>query len=297
MGIASLVLGIIGFFIGVTIFKDLALILCVLALVLGIIAIVKKKNKVIAIIAVVISVIGFIVVFKEDDSKKAIEKNATEIVDVTDENGDTIKTKGEKSEAEYEVGKGIVKVWTNSIGTKWISASIPVKNTGKTDLYLSSGTFDIENNDGTLEDTMSMVQVYPQVIKPGETAYYFEETTYNGSATSGLKVVPHVEIEKATVDCTRFEVSEVQIKDEEYSGVNILGRVENKTDTEGTSVYVAVHLFDSDKNLIGVESTILDNGLKAGEKKAFQISSYNTEVKASQIASYAVYAFPYQYQF
>ena len=45
MGIASLILGIIGMLISLTIFKDLSLILCILALVLGIISIVKKKSK------------------------------------------------------------------------------------------------------------------------------------------------------------------------------------------------------------------------------------------------------------
>ena len=45
MGIASLILGIIGFLVSLTLFKDLSLIVSVIGLVLGIIAIIKKKNK------------------------------------------------------------------------------------------------------------------------------------------------------------------------------------------------------------------------------------------------------------
>lgn len=43
--------------------------------------------------------------------------------------------------------------------------------------------------------------------------------------------------------------------------------------------------------------TILDNGLKAGEKKAFQTSALDTDLSASEVASYTVFAYPHQYQF
>ena len=76
-----------------------------------------------------------------------------------------------------------------------------------------------------------------------------------------------------------------------------MGRVENKTSEDGTSVYVIAQLFDANKNIVGVEMTIVDNGLKAGEKKAFQTSSLDTDLKASEVSSYVVYAYPHQYQF
>lgn len=301
MGIASLILGIIGFLIGITIFKDLALILCVLSVVLGIIAIVKKKNRVIAIIAVVIAVVGFVVVFAMDDDKKAEEKQPTEVVEVTNDNGEVVATEAAKetkaAKAEYEVGEGTVAVWTDSIGTKWVKVAVPVKNTGSTNLYLSTGSVEIENSSGSLEDTIEMVSVYPQVLKPGETAYYYEESFYEGNSSSGLKAVPHVEVEKSTVDCIRYEISEPQIKNKEYSGAVVMGRVENKTSEEGTSVYVVAQLFDANKKLVGVQTTILDNGLKAGEKKAFETSSLSSEINVSDVSTYAIYAFPYQYQF
>lgn len=73
MGIASLVLAIVGALVGLTIFKDLSIILCILALVLGVISAIRKKNLVISIIAVVLAVIGLIVVFAKDDNKRQLK--------------------------------------------------------------------------------------------------------------------------------------------------------------------------------------------------------------------------------
>ena len=58
---------------------------------------------------------------------------------------------------------------------------------------------------------------------------------------------------------------------------------------------VAAILFDSNGKLIGTEYTYLDNDLAAGDKVAFECSSLNTELKASDIAKYEVYAYPTQY--
>lgn len=63
MGIASLVLGICGSLIAFTFFKDLSLIIGVVGLILGIIAIVKKHNRNLAIAGVVLSVIAIVLCF------------------------------------------------------------------------------------------------------------------------------------------------------------------------------------------------------------------------------------------
>ena len=199
--------------------------------------------------------------------------------------------------AEYELGDGIVRVWTNSIDTKWIMVAVPVKNTGTTDLYLSTGTIDVEDASGTLVQSISMVSVYPQVLQPGETAYYYEETLFDGGSEDGLTVVPHVDVEKATVDCIRYELSEIQVKDQEYNSAHVVGRVENTTDTAESMAYVVANLYDTDGNFLAQEFTILDNELGAGEKMGFETGSTAYEFNADEVGSYEVYVFPYQYQF
>ena len=65
-----------------------------------------------------------------------------------------------ESKTAYEAGEGEVRVWKSSIGTTWISAALPVKNTGSDNLYLSSGTLDVEDASGSLVETLNMVSVY-----------------------------------------------------------------------------------------------------------------------------------------
>lgn len=203
----------------------------------------------------------------------------------------------EAAEAEYEITDKSVSVTTDSIGSKYVQVSWAVKNTGKVNLYLKTGSADIENSSGTMEDSVSMISAYPEVIKPGETGYYYERTLYDGSATSGLNVVPHAEVLKATVDCVRYAVSELSVKEEQYFGAKVVGRVENTTDETDTMAKVAAILFDSNGKLIGVEFTYIDGDLAAGDKKGFECSSLRTDLHASDIAKYEVYAYPNQYQF
>lgn len=68
MGVASLVLGIISFLVSFSFFKDFSLICGVIAIVLGIIAIAKKKGRGIAIAGVILSVLGCIILFSGSSS-------------------------------------------------------------------------------------------------------------------------------------------------------------------------------------------------------------------------------------
>lgn len=63
MGIASMILGIISFFVAFTWFKDFAIIMAVVGLVLGIISLVKKKSKGMAIAGIVLTALAVIIAF------------------------------------------------------------------------------------------------------------------------------------------------------------------------------------------------------------------------------------------
>ena len=198
---------------------------------------------------------------------------------------------------DYEVGEGIVKLWTDSIGSTWVSAAVPVKNTGTTNLYLSSATIDLEKADGSLAASMSMVNAYPQVLKPGETAWYYNDTTYDGNASDALTAVPHPQVEEAKVDCVRLNTSDITLSDDEYTGLKIIGRVENQTEAEQSLVYVTAALYDQNGACLGVAFTILTDPVKPGEKISFSMGSLASRISASDVASYEVFAYPNQMQF
>ena len=251
----------------------------------------KRKKLVCTLLAAAVS-LSLLSGCGVDDVADAVKDAAGEAANTVSEIGEKIKD----SEPTYDVGEGTVSFRKDMI-SQWVSVSVPVKNTGNVDLYLSSCTIDLENENGELVDTLEYVSVYPQVLKPGETAYYFEETTYDGEETNGIKALPHVKVEKAKVDCIRYELSEVQVKDTDFLGAQISGRVENTTEEKGEMVYIVANLFDADGAMIGQAFTILTDDLAAGDKIGFELSSLSSELKAKDIASYEVYAFPFQYQF
>lgn len=230
----------------------------------------------------------------DDAAKNASGGDQTPAADASDQ-----KAPGgaEQKKEAYELGDAEIRTWTDSIGSKWIQVSFAVKNTGGKDLYLSSGTIDVEDASGALIDTLSMVSAYPQIVQPGETAYYYEETTFEGESTEGLKAALHPDIKVSSNECVRLAVSDVTLKDDSYFGVKALGRVENTTDEEQKLVYIVINMFDADGALLGQEFTILSNSLAPGEKISFETSSLGNRITAAEVASYEIYAFPNQYQF
>lgn len=237
---------------------------------------------------------------EESGEEEAAEKEeAAGDSDAAAENKEETLPENSVQGASWETGEGKVLVSEDSIGSVWAQIAVPVENTGSVNLYLGSGTMDLEDADGHLVESLSMVSVYPQVLKPGETSWYFEESTLDEKPSSDLKVVPHVDVEEATVDCIRYETSDVTISDEEFGGIKVTGRVENTTDEDGSMVEVVVFLYNENGDFIGNIYTYLDGDLAAGDKIGFSASSFAdvADLTAADVADYKVYAYPTQFQF
>ena len=225
-----------------------------------------------------------------------------------EENENTVSPKGEnkveisenkeETEAKWEAGEPGVTLWTDSIGTRWIQVVVPVTNTGSSDLYFESAGIDLEDENGSLVDTMSMVSFYPQVLKPGETGVYVEETTLDGFGGNTIKAIAHVKAEKATVECIRYPVSDLSIVDEQYGEISVKGRIENPTAEEVSGPEIAVLLYDENNSIIGRLFTYADS-IAPGDKIGFSAGALSLpdDIKASSVARYEVFAYPYQYQF
>lgn len=148
MGIASLILGIIGILISLTIFKDLSLILCILAIVLGIISIVKKDNKGMAIAGVILAILGLIVCFLVDD-------NFTSDTGITNDTGSGSK----------EVKVSVDKVNIEKIGlTKSGDLVVKVTNNNEGSVCLSEIIANFKDKDGNFalsKDSYTSFMVIP----------------------------------------------------------------------------------------------------------------------------------------
>ncbi|MBR6071629.1 MAG: InlB B-repeat-containing protein [Acholeplasmatales bacterium] len=197
--------------------------------------------------------------------------------------------------AKYELGEATVDTWTDSIGSKWMKIAVPITNTGTVDLYLDDISVDIETQSGTLLQTKSMISGYPEYIKPGETGYYYTATSRDFTETN-VKVVPHVNAEKATNSVLRYKITDVTITADQYYGVKVMGRVENTTSKKGSMDKIAACLFDANGKLICVAFTYLDDDLAVGAKVGFSMTPFAfRNFTPEDVASYEVYGYPTQF--
>lgn len=123
MGISSLILGILAFFIAFSWLQGLALILGTLATVLGIIAIVKKKNKGFGIAGLILSVLAIIIMFSTS------ENTVSTGTGITTDSGNGIKEVAVSTEnivmeklGITKSGDFVIKVTNNNEGSVCLSS-------------------------------------------------------------------------------------------------------------------------------------------------------------------------------
>ena len=71
----------------------------------------------------------------------------------------------------------------------------------------------------------------------------------------------------------RYAVSDVNLKDSVYGGVELTGRIRNDTAEQGSLVCVAAVLLDESEKPLGVVYAVLDSPLEAGAETTFGMSS------------------------
>lgn len=202
----------------------------------------------------------------------------------------------EVEEVAWEEGEPYFITWENSIGSRWIQVIVPVLNTGTKNLYYDSVKLDLEDEAGHLIDSLDSLSFFPQIIQPGEVGYVYEETTLDTDAEVG-NIITHIDFSEAKVDCIRFDISDLDIRDDGYGDITVTGRVENNTEEEETMVEIVALLFDENDVLIGKAGDLVSS-LKAGEKTGFSATSFALPdtVTVDQVANYIVVAYPFQFQ-
>lgn len=275
----------------------------------------KQHKWALVLLYTVLGIIGLfallvIIALVTDDGSKPAESgvtNATIAPEPTEAPGEAKPTAEPTVEptptpiadAAYEITNVYVKTWKNSIGTVWAQVIAEITNTGGKNLYLSSCSIDLEGSDGVLVKAMTMVSVYPQVIAPGEKAYYYDETTLDVTEPIELSAIVRPNVYEASVDQILLSVSDTQIAGDNDWGLKVKGRVENVTNDEFSSVYVAAVLRDADGKPLGVLFTIISENIKPGDKIGFEASEFSLPdtVKIEDVISCDVYAYPFQFQF
>lgn len=206
-----------------------------------------------------------------------------------------------QDEMAYEITYQKARVYKNSIGTTWIQTIIEITNTGSSSLYLSSGSYDLEDESGNLIANRTMISAYPQIIESGEKGYYYEETTLDNDLgdTQELTVIPRPDIEEASIAKIDFPITDFELSADNYGDIKMLGRVENTSSEAQGMVYIVAILYDANNEPIGQIFTILTDDLMSGDKIGFEASALSLpdNVALDSIAKYKTFAYPHQYQF
>lgn len=194
----------------------------------------------------------------------------------------------------YEITYQNTRVFSEYGSTK-AKVLIEISNNGTENLYLKSGSYDIEDADGNLIATESLASIYPTVLAPGEKGYLYE-TTYldNYTGDGNVTVLPRFRIEEATIENTRYPVSDITISDDSYGDIKVMGRVENNTNETESSPKIVIVFYDENGTPLGLGLNLQLSGLEPGVKAGFEMSIDDLPdgVTSAQIADYTVYAYP-----
>lgn len=249
----------------------------------------------IAVIAVfgIITLYAFLSIFsdKQSDTDIPPRYDGSNIYD----NSTSIYSEPERAEYSISYSKAVAE--KNSIGSTYTFSIVEITNTGTCDLYLSSGKFDFEDKSGNLLASRSMISVSPQIISPGEKAYYYESAIIDGiEAGEDLTIVPTVDIEKARTSKKEYPIVDVKFTDAEWKGGRFVGRIENNSSDEINFIRIDAILFDKDGKPLGVASTYLSDKIAPKSKSGFDFTTHSDipfSVNFSDIASYKIIAYEY----
>ena len=273
----------------------------------------KKHGCLIAVLVVVglgfIGMLGGAGKTRQKDSAKVevesseaapAEKDAASVSDVDSESTVTeessTESKDEKNRFSYEVTNTNFGYYTNSIGDIEYYGYVEILNTGSTNLYLDDCTFDLEDNDGHLLQSDDFIFSSPDIIAPGEKGYFYNGLgsnliDKNVSMDNGIKLVPNFKVEEARGEIVDYDISDTDMRTDDYGEIKITGRITNNTDQDDSLVSIALILYDSEGKVLAITGTsVMD--LPAGSTQSFEGSTMFADDAAApdKVASYAVVA-------
>lgn len=174
MGISSIILGILAFFIGLTIFKDLSLILAVLGIVLGGISLFRKKNKGLCIAGIILGVISLVIVFSNTGTTTEVSSSNTDGNTQNCKIGDTVIVKNSTEEYTLQITDVKESSDRNEFSEKTPSQVFLIDynyvcNKAEDGVYVDDMNFKIIDENGEVGYTYPIDATSPQRVSAGVT--------------------------------------------------------------------------------------------------------------------------------
>lgn len=192
------------------------------------------------------------------------------------------------------VGQSVNATFLDEFGTIYAMALVPVQNNGETAVCLPMGVLEFTNAAGETVFRAESVAAYPDVIGPGETAYYFEQVAPDiadaEALTATLQPVEATPVEQVVrLDTSGFSY----LRNSPYGGMVLTGTVKNTTAADQDMVCVAAVLYEGEEPF-AVIYTVLMETVAAGTSLDFTIEHYllPETVRAETVTRYELVAFP-----
>lgn len=172
---------------------------------------------------------------------------------------------------------------------------VEFKNTGKESFYFASGQFVLEDGEGKLLQ-INKVKSFPQIVRPGEKAYLYNVGKDRDIDSSidirTMRLRPEFTLKKTDVEPRNFEISKVELREDDFSVVVQVGVRNNSSDD--VRVNVDVVFFNAGGEIVEMAHRSL-HSLKPGEEADFEISSMELKesIGLKGIGSYEVKATEY----
>ena len=192
---------------------------------------------------------------------------------------------------DYKVNQELFNHYTTTFGSHLAAAFVEIENTGNTPLYLHDGQFDVEDNNGHLLTTQTLVSTCPDALRPGETGYFYSDyiDLSDVDDSNGLVFVPHYKVDEARHEIIDYEVSDLGIREDDMFKCKVSGRLTNTQDEEINLLYVNVIYYDSEGRVLGISGTNITD-VQPGDTTSFEVIGkfFYDGVNYSDIAEYKV---------
>lgn len=205
----------------------------------------------------------------------------------------------EKENASYVRGNPVVD-YISGTYSNYLRISMPIKNDGNVNIYVSSCTYDVFNASGALVASVSefYCDCYPKLLKPGELTYIYTRYTYSGSDTTGLTATPHLSVKNASkTEAIRYDLSNLSLQSDSIYTFKAVGMLTNNNQKASNIIYVAIIVRDKDGNFVMSDATTITTTVNPGESISFSITPTDMiyyKLSASDIGTCSLYAYEYQ---
>ncbi len=231
------------------------------------------------------------------DSTQPSESSSTEAQESSmKESNPEESTEPSPQEPElYTIGETSVQAYRDDIGTVWIMYAVQVTNISDKNLVLGSGEITLSSADSPELILQGEVPVYPEILAPGETAYYCNVIEDDVGLPSELTVSEaKLEVSPTEEAPVRYDLAFTVLKDSLYGGLELSTTVKNNTAEDGELVAVFGALVGKNGEFLGFISGFLDEPLPAGQEQSVTLESFMLppELTVAQVAEVVTFAYP-----